>query len=443
MKKLLKAFGVIVGLIGALYVAAFLILGALASKTEKAADEQWRAAGQPTLAELEKRWPDSADNPAALELEKRAAALGLSLAPPSLKRNPPSPESKAAIDGAVEWKGADGKAVKLAEWLNGTLSNPPGDAAAFPAPLAGWLDANKAGLDAVIDHLGGSEPAWGCRLTFDAPLIDMAGVSTLHRVLLARATRELQSGDGAGADRTLASAWRLGDALARNPPLIYAIIRAGMRRQQLALLRALPAPGAEWAARVEAERAADSRGDLLSVEGRMLSLHTRRLKGKTTGALFGDEAGATNILLRPLAVPYLRYAGAEMSRLSGISAEAIRNPAAMSKFKAGGDPTREGSWLVRPILSMAVPNYDKMFGKLERARLEAEMTGHALALRAARAASGKWPESLSDGASKIAAGETWNWTPDGAGGGTLSISHAPKWEESGALVVSLEWKPAG
>lgn len=220
-------------------------------------DARWRRdAGFDPLA----RFPTRAVNASALRIEEAARPLGLELAPQRSERRPQIlPRTRP--DLGPLWK-ATRVTLQGLRASGATLGE-------LPAPALDGLDTVNADLLAVRETLLiGEPPRWERDLGagWNAPLPDLFAHQRLHRLLALAAWRAAVAGQRDEAAAWLEAAWRLQGSLADEPHLYAQLIAGSELQDELALLRALPAPPDGWGGRLAAHSVRARVHDALRIE---------------------------------------------------------------------------------------------------------------------------------------------------------------------------------
>jgi len=255
-------------------------------------------------------WPSRGASLEALDVEQRAADLGIELAPTGSGRNGTRSTAAVAL-GAVRGP--------LAGYLVAALENPDRRSVAAPAEVRSYLESARPGLDALYARLrSGDPPRWERHLerNVQAPLPNLLGHVQIQKLMLADAIDAVATGASERSDLALEASWRLNEALRDGPHLIELLVALHITRQQAGAVRLLPAPADVWAERMQSVRYTDKVIRSLALEGRML-VEAIGAKAPPSG---GVMAGTAQLLTGPYRRQCAADSGGELlERLERLS----------------------------------------------------------------------------------------------------------------------------
>ena len=239
-------------------LAAIALLVAALALPPALAFALWATA--PTATELEQRWrraagfdplagfPAREASSSALRIEEIVRPLGLELAPQGAQRRP---RVLPRMDADLAPLGKSAREVVRA------LRSPAPALRQLPPAVTSGLDGVRPQLLAVRETLlVEPPPRWerelGARWSPLAP--DLLGHQRLHRLLVLAAYESALAGAESEVAAWLEAAWRFRGSLAGEPYLLPQLVGGAELQDELALLRALPAPPEDWRARLAALR---------------------------------------------------------------------------------------------------------------------------------------------------------------------------------------------
>lgn len=250
---------VVGGVLVALPVAAWLAWWGWAQLRWRAALRAWEAERGP-LEDVLLRFADAGPNQTALELERAAAALGIGLAPKGSPRGPQeSTWPREVRDGIRSHVAAEVRCRTPG------VTPPPPEVEAF-------LDLNAEAIDQVVHVLEMDEPPrWEMLTSLGAwaPLPNLGGQISLHRLLVAAGMVDLLRGRVERACELEAAAAKLAGALQGHSSDWALRFGNAMQRDRQPLLRALPVATTRW--RVDPRSARPAMRDALEVEAWVFS----------------------------------------------------------------------------------------------------------------------------------------------------------------------------
>jgi hypothetical protein len=226
---------VVIIVVGILIVVLAAWWGAGLVKQNRVASDPWPA-GLGTLHDVPKRFPARPSTPAAEELVRLAAPLGIDL-------RVPRPRT-AKIDPLRE---------PLAAYLKTELERTDATIAPAPEPVAQYLAAHGEELAAVRRHLmSGAPVAFAVDLAQERPpMPNLIAHMQLFRLLTADALDRGARGELVAWD-DLEASWRLARSLLGRPEQISQLVGLAGLRQTNAAARKMPLPAPYWPAEMEA-----------------------------------------------------------------------------------------------------------------------------------------------------------------------------------------------
>jgi hypothetical protein len=406
-ERVVLAVAVAVGLVALTWVG----LAGLAALATRRAESAWAMVWL-SLDDFEARFPRAETNANARRLEELAACVGIDFARHSEgepKRQParcaadvPDPTGKHAAVRSALAEDQREQLVRVEDRLD-----PPA------LEVAAWLEAQRANLAALRDHLRVSEPHWRCDLSlgYRAPVPNVLPVVYVHRVLLAAAAEAQRKGRPDDAAAFFDASLALDAAFADRPELISQLISAAAARLQAGLLRRLDPPPPGRAAVLAAHDRWRSYMTALEGVGRV---HLRGDAGEASAP--ERERRIWGRFVEAFGAPWVRLSLAELSRRLAEAVGALAPRDACSEFPSV--VTADAAELFprwNVLARVAWLDLGDTSSRIARVRLDVEMSGHVAALREARRRDGRWPEVPGGIPSALCPGERWllRALPDG------------------------------
>lgn len=360
----MRILGLVLGVLLAVIVAAWVIGDLLAKKGMQTVGEEAWPAGLGTLASVEARFPPQKTNDAARRMVALAEPLGI---PFELTSSDPDP-LRIAITEYVKAEQVRGEAV---------IGEPP-------TAVAAYLGAHESAIDALREHLlHGEAIVWDRDLSrgFDAPIPNLAGHMNVARLFTARALIRGRAGD-VRAWGDLHAAWRIAQSLEPRPELVPQMVGLAVARIVNAAAWKLPqSSDSAWFAEVQ-------RMD-----------HRRLLLGAFQTEMWvtwrNGEQASTNGAMGVLSRPYFRWSIVDMARRQRRAAEELA-----SKTTCSADPVTDDAiprWNV--IANLATPNLDGAWRRVFRTLAEREAATNAMRIADGQPIVAK--SACSDGAWRI------------------------------------------
>lgn len=329
---------------------------------------------QARLGDCEARFAPGSTNEAALLLEERAVRLGVVLSPPETR----GVASRAANEAE------DTQPIREALRAYLELLDVPDDAIGKPPELVRrFLGDHSAALDALRGGVPERSPSrWEAGEApgqSAGPPSDIVGHVRLQRLLIAESLRKSLAGEEGAAEKTMAAAWKLNQALVRRPSTISQMMAIAITRWQMAALRKMDGLSAEWPKRLWERNHRDSYYATLDCEAMKSFRATAESEATQTAEFSSATLDLTALLRRQEPCAY-----------SPETARGIFR-------KAFGQGTE------------AMPNLQEASYRFFRAEVERELTALVLRARRQRAETGAWPRELHGLASSVCPGASWSY----------------------------------
>jgi hypothetical protein len=401
----------------ALIVALAVIMAGLSAWRVGQVERSW-AATLGTRESILRRFPPSDADPAALELERLAAAIGIDLTPRTgTARARPGREQALAYSRAK---------TELGPYLNRQLGRTERAIDPPPAYVQTFIETHAAAIEAVRAQLeSGRVPHWEMHIErgAQAPIPNLLGHIDLQKLLAVDALARLRAGDRETALRDLEAGWTLLRSLADSPLLICQLIAMSDGRIIAGLLRQVPEVPATWHARL---REHDFRGPFLTAlkyEGWHWTQWDRHVETA------GLRAIAQRALVR-LGRPYIDYCTADVSDRFRERLENLERVAALCDYDlAAHDASLDlpvPRWNV--VGRLVMPHLGGALDRLARLELDVELTRLLFDLEAVRAAQGAWPTALpGGGVSSACPRDRWTYSRAVDGGPTVALDREIDW----------------
>jgi hypothetical protein len=369
----------------AVLIGLFVIMAGVASYKTTTVERRW-AGTLGTWDEILERYPPAEANPAALELERLTARLGIDTAPRSHEGRPrPTAERKTGFKKTLSGDMATYRQALLE--LPRRAPGPP------PANVAAFLESHEEDLAAVRRHLiEGGVPRWEMHVerVAAAPIPNLLGHIDLQKLLITDALAKIAAGDRDRALEDLEASWSLMQSLRDAPFLISQLIALADGRLLAGALRQVGDVPAVWRDRLAGEDFRRSFTNALKYEGWFWTQFDDT-------ADFTSLSGFASRLLGSVAKPYVRYCLADVSddfhdRLLNLDDVRAICDYDLSAQRADLD-VPVPRW--NAIGGLVVPNLGGTLRRLARLELDLELTVKLIDLeRARRANGGVWPDSL-------------------------------------------------
>ena len=266
----------------------WLAAGSLkAARRERAAEAAWEESFGP-LGDLAAKVPAHPANETARTLEESARTLGIEMRP----RGEQPADDEPSRPKKTDW---DTVRAPFEKWADTQAAKAEGLPEPPPAPVASFLAAHTAALDAVEKALlTGPAPEWAMDVSklYAAPVPNLSGQMQLARVLVGRAEARAAAKD-ARAEESLRAAFALTGSLRGRPELPSQLVSIAATRLELAAIRRIPVDAAAWRERL---KTLDSRAGMLTTwkrEAWMQYEAAKRLReGRLRAGPLGGRAAA-------------------------------------------------------------------------------------------------------------------------------------------------------
>lgn len=427
-----RGFGVLAAVIvvAAVVVAATVAISAVSAVRVSDARRGWdRSIG--SWGEIMRRYPATEANAAALELEGLAAQLGIDIAP------------RKRVAGARPRRGSSQSFRELNGTVFGLYVVPQleqsrrGEIDVPPPVFTAYMEKHAAELTAVRGHLiAGPTPRWESDFSklSDAPLPNLLGHISLHKLLTGLAVARLHEGDFGAALENVEASYRLARSLEDSPTLIGQLILIAETRMQLGVLRHVPDLPRNWIDRMEEHDYRQSFLNAMKYEGwTWLYSDVAMLWGPN------EYRWRQRLLAAPVLRPYARLCLADMSdawRERLINLERVE---ALCDY----DLAAQGANLNIPIPRWnaigddLVPSLAKAIDRLARLELDLELTRLIFEADVKRAThEDAWRASAPEfRTSRVCPRDEWVYT---AGDGNLHIDFSREiaWPEQRGPVLA-------
>jgi hypothetical protein len=357
---------------------------------------------------LEERFPSSPDDAIAIEVAARAKELGIDWHA-SFPREPGQP-LRSPEDQTFE---------AVFKYVRAQIERASGDVEAPPAPVCEYLDQHRPAIEEIAELLARSEPPrWEASpASFAGPVPNLMGHLRLQRVLLADALARSLAGENAAAERRLLAAWKLNASLRDRVDDVSQTLAVAIARAHAGVARWIDLQDPEWERRLTDH---DYRASLLRATA---------MQASAAGYLFAGDGAFERASRADFYGTYLDVFG----RLESASiADSARGSV---EYEEKPDEGLSAGGIMAP---MGIPNLTFGWRKVDRLRLEAELTSKILAAKRARGRDGRWPEHV-EGIEKSLAGEPhWIYAAED-GRIRIGLSAPLEWKAWSGWAVPLEF----
>jgi hypothetical protein len=352
--------------------------------------EEFRGAA----ADARARHPSVEANAAARKLEEIAAALGADLAPPLPDRAHPTLTEGDRLKKA----GLSAYLVHHVESAEDVVAPPP-------LPATAYLADHADDVDRLADALlAETAPVWELATPHrdDSPEPSYEGHMNAQRVLLCRALSEIERRRYGSAARYLEASWRLKEATAARPSIMWQMLAIAAARWELGVLRKMPTSDPGWPQRLTF---AVQRSRTLDVVGEELLLSDRA--DRFTEADYAES------------VAYLKGLERVAQDLNTMDPCSLTRAASQSVWRRALGEAGQSS-----AGDIVAPNLGNMVRRAYRLQLEGELTAKILQLRSGGGAFE--PESA------VCPGARWSsyQLPDGSTNVRFA-GHYEDWDDGG------------
>ncbi|MEA2571103.1 MAG: hypothetical protein QOI24_3104 [Acidobacteriota bacterium] len=300
------------------------------------------------------------------------------------------------------------------------------DIDAPPAAVTTWLAEHGSEVRAIQQQLVVREPPqWAVDTDKlrDAPMPKLIDQMDLYRAFAVDALEHHRAGNDAVAWDDLHASWKLTQGLVARPELISQLIAVAGTRLSNGVAAKLSGPAPAW----RHELATFDFGGAVIAAFSWEAVHRwRYLQEHPSGEPTSDPG--RNEMRRFLAIglaPLLRYRG-------GQALDAQREVATELASLRACDP--------HPRLPPMMPSVAEAWRRIGRFRAEVEGVEKLLALKAARAQSGTWPESMPSIAGSSCSDGSWQYQRAADGSMSLAFSRAIPVAKPQTTVVPLVFR---
>lgn len=361
---------------------------------------------------FEAMYPKQSASAAALEIEELSSELGIDAAQDSRAESCDKAERMAPSERAR---------TVLSSYVTRELEN-SGDAVAAPPPVAArFMEENDAAVASIVSAASGRrEIIWDLDVTRGAksPVPNWVGLTSLQRVLAARALLDLRREDSASALDAIEAIWRIARSLAARPELLSQLTATAQARLAVGLLRKVRAPAYGWETRL--------RG------GEFFQAFLAAFQNDPWPAA---EDPASTERVETLTRVYRRFA--ESLNEKGACAWTRDDLQHSWEVAVSGESDPD-----QVILTISSDSIINMLMRSYRLLLDSELTALVLEARAERAASrqDEWPARLPNLESRVCPGRFFAFRR--AGGITLSFEGSTPADDSGGFALPLKFQGA-
>jgi hypothetical protein len=367
------------------------------------------------------RFPPSAVNPDARELERLTATLGIDTA--TRLREGRSRPTAAQVSEHATLKADRSWMIRQLERAERTIEPPP-------VRTRQWLAERRDDLDALRRHLLRSRPRWERDLGDTYPPVpNLIGHIDLQKLLITDAFVRIHEGDTATALADVEAVWNLASALRDEPFVIEQLIAVTDVHAAAAALRQIEDVPGSWLERLSEH---DYRASLLSA----LAYEAWKWTQDDDPVHLADHPvvpAAIVAITRKITGPYGRYCAADVSNDYRERLVNLERLPAICDYDLSAD--RADLDVPIPFWNRIAPtlvpdNLAAVVDRLARLQVDLELTAKLIELgRARRTNAGTWPASLA-GIERSEACPRDRWVYRVAADGTMTL----------ALDRQLEWR---
>jgi len=361
---------------------------------------------------FEALYPKQSASAAALEIEELSSAIGIDAAQDSRAESCDKAERMAPSERAR---------TVLTSYVTRELES-PGDAVSAPPTVAArFMEENDAAVASIVSAASGRRDiVWDLDVTAGAksPVPNWVGLTSLQRVLAARALLDLRRGDAASALDAIEAIWRIARSLAARPELLSQLTATAQARLAVGLLRKVRAPAYGWESRLR-------EGEFFQA---FLSAFQNDPWPAASDPQRTEEVETRTRIYRRFAQSLIENGACAWTREDlqhswDVAVSGEKDPEQMLGTIAPGS-----------IINMLMRSY--------RLLLDSELTALVLDARAERAASrdDEWPARLPNLESTVCPGRFYAFRR--AGGITLAFEGNVPADESGGLTLPLKFQGA-
>jgi hypothetical protein len=404
LKKLLVISAVIAALVALIWFSATHYLNSTAAT---AAESRWPN-NLGTADDIAHHFPSHGDNETAMRVIALAKPLGVRFedrgAQPEIQ-----PIRAAMSQHLTHVISADGDAVD-----------------APPAPLAQWLAQHANDVRALQQQLVTHDaPQWAvdAETLIEAPMPRLVSQMDLFRVLALDALEQHRTGNDTLAWEDLHASWKLAQGLVARPELISQLIGIAGARIANGVAAKLSAPAPAWRHELASFDFGNAAVASLAYEATHGWRYVRRYPA---GEPDDDKLrNRGRQIVGVVLAPYRRHR-------AGIALEHQRQLAMELASLHACDP--------HPRTPQGTPNLADAWRRIGRFRAEVEGVEKLLALKAARAQSGTWPESMPSIAGSSCSDGSWQYQRAADGSMSLAFSREIPVAQAQTTVVPLVFR---
>ena len=377
-----------------------------AAAQEAAILEEWtKEFGDP--AGLPSRLPATPDDPVALRVAEKAKELEIEMHASSREPGEPLHDSRDRLFDDL------GRYVRMQlERTSGELEAPPTD-------VCDYLEQHAPAIDEMAEILADSDPPrWEAAPASPVgPSPNLRGHLRLQRVLVADALARTLRGEPGAAERRLLAAWKLNASLSDRADLISQIMAIACARMHTGAARWIPLEDSAWDGRLVAHDYRKSIRRALAVEA------------AAAGYIFAGD----DLMMRGSRADYYRI---HLDFLRALEASSIADSARGSVvFEDRPEHALSPGGIVAGI---GAPNTISTWRRVDRLRLEAELTVKILEARRAHRREGRWPQRLRGVEESVLGEPHWVYTAEG-GRMRISLSSPLEWKNWSGSALPLEF----
>lgn len=304
-------------------------------------------------------------------------------------------ETAKSVDAIAKRTDADASLrAAISDYVSHAIAS-GSDVVDAPPPIAEWLAKHADDIRALQHQLAGHDvPQWSvdAETLSNPPTPRLLSIVKLARVLSLDALERHRGGNDAAAWDDLHATWRLAQGLVARPELLSQLVGISCARMSNGIAAKLSAPAPAW------------RHELASFD----------FSASAIASLAFEATHHWNVMTRQPAgkvafSPLLRYR-------AGQALEAQRELVTQLASLTACDP--------HPRIPRNMKNIAEAWRRIGRFRAEIEGVEKLLALKAARAQSGSWPQSMPSIEGSSCSDGRWRYTREADGSMSLAFSKA-------------------
>lgn len=379
-----RGFGRYLAFLALLIVGPFTLVWLISAAEVRSARNGWAEAGE-SMGAFRARFPTRPSSPAALELDRRARALGFPLAPES-DSSEPTAVLDPLLDALVTSPGWN-------PWESREASLPP-----FSDDSLAWLASHRSTLERIEELLLAEAPVvWAVNVDRGQSVVPpIQGQRLLHALLLARARAAAQEGRQEAVGRSLEAVWRHSESLGDSPELVSKLVAVALGHDRNAALQGLPDVPEAWISRLEEPRFVPGLHEAYQREAwTYLKIAVEGWGATDLGAMASGqrpEVGTRGRVGRFLTAPFVSLL------MTGTASAILDVSLRVRDEPCDGDLDTWADDLVadipfwNPLARMTLGSNIRAWRSMKIADLDRERTRQALEARRARRESGRWPD---------------------------------------------------